>query len=194
MTDIPDLMQQHGAPLPKAMVLETEVRTEGALAFQTLNVPSWVNATQTSSAMGEWRCDMTHEQIEQLQITIKTVNTNSGKSCEQVLNETFQALDIGSFLGVFIESGDLIDGAGTVRFLFAYRSKTMGTIELINRKIHELITNPATYPEGAGILLDLRQKWREGTNKWEGGLMLLSELNLYNPEQFPYTGAKLGRP
>lgn len=193
MSDVFKLMQQHGAPLPNAAILETEVRTEGSIAFKTLNVPSWVDKVKPSSGMGEWRCTLTHGQLDQLQALLKTV-LPLGNPLEQVLNETFQALDIGSYTGTFVEEGLLVDGAATIRVLFAFRSTTFTDIAGINRAIHNLLINPGQYAEASDALQKLRDIWRSGTNKWEGGLMMLSEVSLFDPSQFPYTRAKLDAP
>jgi hypothetical protein len=194
MSDIENLLQQHGAPLPKAMAMETEVRSEGALMMQTLSVPSWAANLQSSSVLAEWRCTLGRDDLVALQAHLKTLSTTTGMTTQQAINEAFKALDIGAYLGTFIEEGLLVDGQATVRVLFAYRSATLTTAEAINGAIHGLLTNPGAWAEASAALTTLRQMWSKGTDKWEGGLMMLSEVNLFDPGRFPYSRAKLGTP
>jgi hypothetical protein len=195
MSDVRDLLRRHGAPLPNAVMLTTEVRTEGSLAFQTLNVPDWVEQVKPSSALGEWRCTLPSQDVDALQALLKTVIPAPGKTNQQLINEALQALDIGSYMGTFIEEGLLVDGSATVRMMFAYRTTTLADMAGIKRKLHGLITAPdPQHADASAALLKLRAFWSGGSDKWEGGLMLLSEVNLYDPAVFPFTGAKLGKP
>ena len=190
MTEITDLLRQHGAPLPRAMAMETEVRSEGIVRIDFLHVPEWAADLRSSSILAEWRCTLQHDDVKALQNLVKTV-LPSGVTNEQAINEAFAKLDLGAYLGTFIEEGLLVDGAATVRVLFAYRSATLKRIEDLNRRIYDLLINPGQLREASTALNALRQIWRKGTNKWEGGLLMLSGMKLYDPERFPYTCAKL---
>ena len=189
MTDVGELLRRHGAPLPNAIEMETEVRSEGALMLQKLNVPNWAHNILSSSILAEWRCTLDREDLAALQAFVKTVLA-SGVTVQEAINEGFQQLDIGSYLGTFIEEGLLVDGQATVRVLFSYRS-SMNSQEDINQKLHGLLTNPGALKDASDALSKLREMWRKGSNKWEGGLMMLSEVNFSDPRRFPYSRAVL---
>jgi hypothetical protein len=193
VTDIGDLLRQRGAPLPNAVVMETEVRSEGALMLQALSVPSWAANLRMSSVLAEWRCTLVREDLGALQAFLKTL-LPSGITVQQAINEAFVSLDIGCYLGTFIEEGLLTDGQATVRVMFAYQSAKLTGVEAINQAIHNLLTNPGALGDAANSLSKLREMWRKGSDKWEGGLMMLSEVNLYDPGRFPYTRAALPTP
>lgn len=191
MTDFSELLRKHGAPLPHAVTMETEVRSEGALTFQKLTVPGWATDVKSSSMIAEWRCDLDGAGVRDLQAFLKTV-LPSGKTAQQAINEALLAQDIGYYLGTFIEEGMLVAGAATVRMLFAYRPANLRSIGDINTAIHQLLTAaPPASQDGATALGTLRDKWMAGTAKTEGGLMMLSEINLFDASQFPYTRAQV---
>jgi hypothetical protein len=190
VTDIGDLLQKHGAPLPNAIAMETEVRSEGAFMLQKLNVPAWAKNTAPSSVLAEWRSTLSREDVRALQALLKTVLPH-GITVQEAVNEAFKKLDIGCYLGTYIEEGLLPDGQATVRVLFAYMSSA-NNIEEINRRIHGLLTNDGPHGDAGASLQKIRDLWRKGTDKWEGGMMMLSEVNLYDPGRFPYTRAALG--
>ena len=190
MTDVTDLLQQHGAPLPNAVEMETEIRSEGAVAFPTLHIPHWAAKLLSSSILAEWRCTLGHDDVDALQALLKSV-LPSGRPAQQAINEAFQTLDIGTYLGTFVEQGVLIDGAATVRVLFAYRSDKFNRIEQFNQAIYGFLTTPGVLQEASDAYKKVREFWQQGSNKWEGGLIMLSEVNRYDPGQFPFTRAKL---
>jgi len=190
MKDVEHLLRQHGAPLPNALAVETEVRSEGFVAFHTLAVPDWTDGIQSSSSIAEWCCSLVPEQLLELQRVIKTV-LPSGKPMQQMLNEALRDLDIGSYMGTFMETGTAVAGHTTIRILFAYRSARLPDIEAINRALHALLTAPGAHSDASDALRALREIWLKGSDRWEGGLMMLSEANLYGPERFPFTSARL---
>jgi hypothetical protein len=189
MTDIGDLLRQHGAPLPKAIPMNTEVRSEGALMLQQMNVPEWAR-TISASLLTEWRCTLSREDVRALQCHLKTLLPH-GVTVQEAINEAFKKLDIGSYLGTFIEEGLLVDGQAKVHVLFAYQSSSANSLDEINQRIHSLLTDQGSYRDTGDALQKLREIWRRGTDKWEGGMMMLSEINLYDPGRFPYTRAAL---
>jgi hypothetical protein len=187
MTDFRALLKTHGTPLPNAVTMETEVRSEGALTFRKLEVPGWAEKLTSSSMLSEWSCELDAESIIKLQSAAKKLY--GGKPAEQVINEALAAAGIGSYLGTFIEEGLMVAGGGTIRVLFAYRSAKLDSIGAINAALHDLLTaDPLS--DGATALLELRRIWEAGRNRSEGGLMLLSQLNLYDPERSPFTGIR----
>ncbi len=189
MTDFLDLLRTHGAPIPRAVTMETEVRSEGALTFAKLAVPDWASDLKSSSVLAEWRCDLAAAGLRDLQKLLKTLV--GGKPTQQVINEALIAADIGTYLGTFIEEGMMVDGAATVRILFAYRFNSLGSIAAINTAFYQLLTAPpADRKAGSDALAKLRALWAGGTNRREGGLMMLSEVSLDDPAQFPFSSVK----
>lgn len=189
MTNPAELLANQNAPVPRAMLLETEVRTEGFFQLGLLVHPNWAKGVLPSSQLAEWRCVLKHREILELGGFLKEV-LPSGKPRQQVINEALEALEIGSYLGTFAEHGASVEGGNAIRILFAYRFTKYADLKATNRAIYDLLTQPAdANADASSSLKKLRAIWHGGTHQSECFLLMLTQATSEEAETHPFSAA-----
>src|SRR5271166_543293 len=99
MSDLRDLLRQHGAPAPNAIAMPGETRSDDGLFFEVVAPPGPATAHTT---LAEWSCMMSWKQIETLQAFLKANYRATGKTPDTLFNDAMTFLQIGSYLGTYL--------------------------------------------------------------------------------------------
>ncbi len=164
-----DLLRRHGAPLPRAATVATEVRTEGIIKFATVTAPGHQSGL-TFGALHEWRSRVSGATLAEL----RSFLTKGATRPEALIDNWMKRRELGGLVGVFLETGS---GGAQVRVLFAYtRADQSG--EEINTAWAELVEKPKSDEKKASAAIrTLRTLLVQGQDFAEAGLLALSTLD-----------------
>jgi hypothetical protein len=174
MSDLRDLLRQHGAPAPNAMAMPGETRSDDGLYFEVVTGP--VNTTVPITTIAEWSCMMGWKGIEALQTFLKTPYRSTGRTPDQLFDDAMKHLGIGGYIGTFLGKHT---GGSEVRMLLSYTPEAGKTIEQIYQDWDGFLTNPpGPMADTAAAIKELRERWLAGKERTQAGLMLLTGVDL----------------
>lgn len=164
-----DLLRRHGAPLPRAATVATEVRTEGIIKFATVTAPSHQSGL-TFGALHEWRSRVSAAALGELRSFLTKGTTRP----ETLIDNWMKRRELGGLVGVFLETGS---GGSVVRVLFAYTKANLSGEE-INKAWAELVEKPKSEERKASAAIrTLRTLMVQGQDFAESGLLALSTID-----------------
>lgn len=174
MSDLRELLRQHGAPAPVAMAMPGETRSDDGLFFEYISAR--IEPTPEISTIAEWTCVLEWKQIEKLQAFLKADYGSTNRKPEVLFDDVMKFLDIGSYIGTYLGKHF---GGSEVRMLFHYAPNTPKSIEDIYRQWGGFLTNtPPGWTDAANAVRELRKFWLSGQERSQSGLMMLAGVDL----------------
>lgn len=186
MSDLRDLLRQHGAPAPNAMAMPGETRSDDGLFFEVVH--DRISPTPEISTIAEWSCMMDWKQIGALQAFLKADYRTTGKKPEELFDDAMAFLNIGTYIGTYLGKHA---GGSEVRMLLSYTPGSGKTIEQIYQTWGDFLAKPpAGWEDAVAAITELRKFWLSGQERLQSGLMMLTGVDLAtrldDSKRFPF--------
>jgi hypothetical protein len=179
MTDPRELLQRYGAPEPLAIVLPTEIRSDGGLQFQMLSPPQWATGAVGTAVIMEWSCELDLDALQAVSLLLREPNKITGLQAEAAINRTLMDEGLGNYLGTFIDEGR---PPYVIRMLIGLRPAKAITEDELNQRLARICKIPpvpvTVASQAAAVLRALRGHWWHGQRRAESRSMLLSLTNI----------------
>jgi hypothetical protein len=193
-----DLLRRRGAPAPLAVTMRTEIRSDGGIFFKVLQGPQW--ARQHSFAtIWQWSARLKRKELRDLWEKLRKPD-EYGLNAEQYIDFALKKLEIGRYLGTFVDT-DVTPVE--VRMVFGIQPNRQITETQLTQEIRALLRSAkpgATVPvppthvdqnptpltpeelrqirQAATNLADLRSIWLKGSANVDRRSMMLSQVDI----------------